>query len=167
MNIFTYGAARRMIAVSVFSTTICGAIPFNQAQAQDAEYPSNAVAYPGQIVYSRDVPYGIATRRFDQGEAHTVSPDQSVLIANSLLIGLEPLSDAEQALVSAPLSRGLDATQSALLAGLSALSSAAMSEGDFNSAGGGADGIGGIISNSLSALPSALGMIGKVLGDGQ
>lgn len=142
-------------------------IPFHSASAQEDPRPPNADTYPGQIVYSRDVPYGSATRRFAQGEARTVSPDQSVLIDDSLLVGLEPLSDAEQASVSAPLNRALDTTHSALQTGLSALSSAQSSEGDFTRSENGATGVAGIIGNSLGALPSALGVIGKVLGDGQ
>jgi hypothetical protein len=149
------------------SAAAIGIIPIHHINAQEGEWPSNADTYPGQIVYSRDVPYGTATRRFDQGEASTVSPDQSVLITDSLLVGLEPLSDAEQALVSAPLGRALDTTRSALQFGLSALSSPHSSQGDFIRAESGSTTVGGVIGNSLSLLPSSLGVIGEALGDGE
>lgn len=148
-------------------TAAIGVIPLHTVSAQDGEWPSNAEAYPGQIVYARDVPFGSATRRFDQAEASTVSPDQSALISQSLLIGLEPLSDAEQALVAAPLSQAHDTTRSALQTGLSALSQSHSSEGDFTRSESGSPHVGGIIGNSLGALSRSLGVIGKVLGDGQ
>lgn len=157
----------RIAAIACCSAAAVGVVPMYQVSAQEDEYPSNAVTFPGQIVYSRDVPYGTATRRFDQDEARTVRPDQSVLIANSLLIGLEPLSDTEQASISAPLSQGLGAMQSALQTGLSALSQTHSSDGDFTRSENGATNVGGIIGNSLGALSSSLGVIGKVLGDGQ
>lgn len=167
MQVHRNSGIRRTMAVACFTMAAAGIIPAQHALAQDAEWPSNAETYPGQIVYSRDVPYGTATRRFEQGEASTVSPDQSVLITNSLLTGLEPLSDAEQSLVSAPLSQALGSTQSALQTGLSALSSTHASEGDFARAESGPGNVGGLINNSLSALPATLGIIGKALGDGQ
>ncbi len=160
------GSCRALAVVSVLLVT-AGIVPLDFASAQEDPRPSNADTYPGQIVYSRDVPYGSATRRFTQGEARTVSPDQSVLITHSLLVGLEPLSDAEQASVSAPLNRALDTTNAALQTGLAALSSARSSEGDFTRSENGASGVGGIIGAGLSALPGALGVIGKVLGDGK
>jgi len=144
-----------------------GTIPFNPISAQEEEYSSNAETHPGQIVYSREVPYGTATRRFAQGEARTVSPDQSLLITNSLLVGLEPLSDAEQAGVTAPLNQALGTTGSALQVGLSALESSQASNGDFTRAENGSNSVGGVISNSMSTLNSSLGVISKVLGDGQ
>jgi hypothetical protein len=61
----------------------------------------------------------------------------------------------------------LGTSPSALQTGLSALTTAHSSEGDFTRAEGGATGVGGIIGNSLSALPAALSVIGRVLGDGE
>lgn len=142
-------------------------VPLGPVSAQESPWPSNADTHPGQIVYSRDVPYGSATRRFERGEAAVVQTDQSTLIADSLLIGLEPLSDADQASVSAPLSMVLGTSQSALETGLSVLTPAQSSEGDFTRAESGATGVGGIISNGLSVLPEALGVIGRVMGDGE
>lgn len=142
-------------------------IQTESVSGQEAPFPSTAETHPGQIVYSRDVPYGSATRRFDQGEAATVNADHSVLIAESLLIGLEPLTDAEQASVSAPLNNAFETSQSALQTGLSALDGTRSFDRDFNRAEGGATGVGGIVSNSLSTLPAALGVIGRVLGDGE
>lgn len=166
MRLLYPGGVCRGMAIAC--CTVASAImPLELAHAQQDPWPSNADTHPGQIVYSRDVPYGSATRRFERGEAATVHPDQSVLIANSLLIGLQPLSDAEQASVSAPLSSVLGTSQSALQTGLSALTTAQSSEGDFTRAEGGATGVGGIIGNSLSALPAALSVIGRVLGDGE
>jgi hypothetical protein len=161
------GAPRRAVALACCLSATAVMSPLDLALAQEGEYPSNAVTHPGEIVYSRDVPYGTATRRFDQGEARTVSPDQSALIMDSLLNGLEPLNDSEQESVSAPLTRALDSTQSALQAGLSALTSVQSSDGDFNRADAAADRIGGIVNNSLSAMSGAIGVIGKVLGDGE
>lgn len=167
MQLHFHSGICRAIAILCCSAATLGIVPLHHVSAQEDEYPSNADTFPGQIVYSRDVPYGTATRRFAQGEASTVSPDQSVLIANSLLIGLEPLSDAEQASISAPLNQGLGAMQSALQTGLSALSQPHSSEGDFTRAESGATNVGGVIGNSLGALNGSLGVIGKVLGDGQ
>lgn len=167
MELHNISGACHAIVLACCSAVAVGIVPIHSAGAQTADWPSNADTHPGQIVYSRDVPYGNATRRFDQGEANTVSTDPSALVSHSLLIGLAPLSDAEQASVSAPLNRALDTTGSALQTGLSALSSAQSTDRDFTRAEGGASSVGGIISNSLSVLPSALGVIGKVLGDGK
>lgn len=157
----------RFSAFAYCAAVTIGILPLCPASAQEEEYPSNAEMHPGQIVYSRVVPYGTATRRFAQGEARTVSPDQSVLITNSLLVGLEPLSDAEQAGVTAPLNQGLGTTGSALQVGLSALGSSQASNGDFTRAESGSNSVGGVIGNSMNAMNSSLGVIGKVLGDGQ
>lgn len=157
----------RAIAIACCAAATIGGIPLYSVSAQEDDYPSNADTHPGQIVYARDVPYGTATRRFDQGDASTVTLDHSALISQSLLVGLEPLSDAEQALVSAPLSQAIDTTRTALQTGLSALSSSQASEGDFTRAESGASSVGGLIGNSLSALPATLGVISRVLGDGQ
>lgn len=162
----TCGICRTISIVCCTAVTI-GGVTLHPVSAQDAEYPSNADTHPGQIVYARDVHYGTATRRFDQGEASTVSLDHSALISQSLLVGLEPLSDAEQALVSAPLSQAINTTGSALQTGLSALSPSHASEGDFTRAESGASAVGGLIGNSLSSLPATLGVISRVLGDGQ
>lgn len=152
------------LAISAASLAIMA--PLAPAAAQEAVWPSNAEANPGEIVYSRDVPYGTATKRFAQGEARTVSPDQSKLIIDSLLVGLEPLSDAEQAGVSAPLGRSLDRVQTTIDVGLSALSSTSVS-GDFTRSESGSSAIGGVVSQGLSVLPSALGVISKTTGNGQ
>jgi len=157
----------RTVVIACFTAASIGLVPVHSLSAQEAEFPSNVDAHPGQIVFARDVPYGTATRRFDQGEANTVLVDHSALIAQSLLNGLKPLSDAEQALVTAPLNHALASTQSALQTGLSALSSPQSTNADFTRAESGATGVGGIVSNSLASLPASLGVIGKVLGDGQ
>ena len=136
------------------------------AAAQEEVWPTNAEAHPGEIVYSRDVPYGTATRRFSQGEAMTVAPDQSKLIIDSIVVGLEPLSDAEQASVSAPLGRSLDGVETTLDIGLSAVARTNGS-GDFTRSESGASATGNIVSQGLSVLPSALGVIGKTAGNGQ
>lgn len=153
----------RLALFSVGLATLATAFP---AAAQEEVWPSNAEAHPGEIVYSRDVPYGTATRRFAQGEARTVAPDQSKLIIDSLLIGLEPLSDAEQASVSAPLGGSLAVAQKAIDVGLSTLSRTSGS-GDFTRSESGASATGSIVGQALSVLPSALGAIGKVTGSGQ
>lgn len=131
--------------------------------AQEDVWPSNAEAHPGEIVYSRDVPYGTATRRFSQGEARTVSPDQSRLIQHSLLVGLEPLSDAEQAAVSAPLARSIATMESALDLGLAALAKVS-GNSDFTRSESAGSSAGGLVSQGLSVLPSALSAIGAVTG---
>lgn len=156
-------------AMAVVCCLLAGAwlVPLEAVRAQEDPFPSNADTHPGQIVVLRDVPYGSATRRFDQGKAATVNTDHSVPIANSLLVGLKPLTDEEQASVSAPLRNGIDTSRTALQTGLSALSSTQASEGDFTRAEGGASGVGAIVSNSLSALPAALGIVGRVLGGGE
>lgn len=136
------------------------------ALAQEAVWPSNAEEHPGEIVYSRTVPYGTATRRFAQGEAQTVVPDQSRLIEDSMMLGLEPLSDAEQAAVAAPLNNALKATNRGMDAGLSVLLSSRGS-GDFTRSESGGSATGAIVSNGLSVLPSALAAIGKSTGSGQ
>ena len=135
-------------------------------QAQEAEYPSNTETFPGKIVYSRDVPYGLATRRFSQGEASTVAPDQSLLIINSLNLGLEPLSDAEQSMVSAPISQSLNIGIEAINVGLSAISSP-KGNTDFTRSESGGSLTGNAVGQALSVLPSALSAIGKALGNGQ
>lgn len=167
MRLYRICGIFRAMAIACSAAAAIGLGPVHHLSAQEAEYPSNADTHPGQLVFAREVPYGTATRRFDQGEASTVSLDHSALISHSLLVGLEPLSDAEQASVSAPLSQALDTTQSALQTGLSALSSSQSSDGDFTRAESGGTGVGGLIGSSLSALSSSLGVIGKVLGDGQ
>ena len=134
--------------------------------AQEDVWPSNAEAHPGEIVYSRDVPYGTATHRIAQGEARTVVPDQSRLIQNSLLTGLEPLSDAEQAAVSAPFARSFEVAQRALDTGLGVIDRT-VGSGEFTRSENGASATGSIVSQGLSVLPSALGVIGKVAGSGQ
>lgn len=167
MRLLYSGGHCYMTAIACCVAVSAAVIPLAPASAQEDPWPSNADTHPGQIVYSRDVPYGNATRRFDQGDAATVDTDHSALIATSLLYGLEPLSDAEQASVSAPLGSAFETSRSALQTGLSALNTAQFSEADFTRAESGATGVGGIISNSLSALPATLGVIGRVLGGGQ
>jgi hypothetical protein len=164
--LYSSGVCRTMTLACCAGVTAM-VIPIDHVSAQEDPWPSNADTNPGQIVYSRDVPYGSATRRFDQGEAATVNTDHSVLIADSLLVGLEPLTDAEQASVSAPLNSAFDTSRSALQIGLSALNAAQSSEVDFTRAENGATGVGGIISNSLGVLPAALGAVGRVLGGGE
>lgn len=158
---------RRASAVVTCSVAMAAMIPLEHVSAQEDPWPSNADTHPGQIVYSRDVPYGSATRRFDQGDAATVRTDPTELIDRSLLVGLEPLSDAEQASISAPLSRAIGTSQTALETGLSALSSARSAKGDFTLAESGGTGVGRTITNSLGVLPGALGVIGRVLGGGE
>lgn len=136
------------------------------AGAQESEWPSNADKHPGEVVYSRDVPYGSATRRFSQGEASTVVPDQSRLIINTIAMGLQPITDAEQAGVSAPLTRGLNLVQQGIELGLSPLTGTGRST-DFTRSESGASSTGNIISRSLSVLPSALGVIARTSGSGQ
>lgn len=167
MRLLISGGVCRAMAAVCCPLAAALLVPLETASAQEDPFPSNADTHPGQIVYSRDVPYGSATRRFDQGEAATVDTDHSVLISNSLLIGLEPLTDAEQASISAPLRNAFDTSRSALQSGLSALDTVQLSEGDFTRAESGATGVGGIVNNSLSALPAALGTIGRVLGGGE
>ncbi len=140
-----------------------GAAP---ALAQEGEYPSNQEQHPGQIVYSRDVPHGIAIRRIAQGEAQTVAPDQSRLIINTILIGLEPMSDADQAGVTAPLARPLDVTNQVISIGLSQVSGP-KSSADFTRSESGASLTGGIVGRSLNVLPSALSVISRTAGSGQ
>ncbi|WFL75947.1 hypothetical protein P7228_07970 [Altererythrobacter arenosus] len=152
---------------AVLIGSVAGAALASQpAFAQEEVWPSNAEAHPGEIVYSRDVPYGTATRRFAQGEARTVNPDQTILIENSLLVGLQPLSDAEQAAVSAPLVRSLEVGRNAIDVGLSVVT-ATGSGGDFTRSESGASSTGSIISQGLSVLPSALAVIGNTTGSGQ
>lgn len=136
------------------------------AQAQDGERPSNADQHPGKIVFSRDVPYGTATRRFSQGEASTVAPDQTELIISTLVTGLQPLTDAEQAGVTAPLNRGLALARQATELGVSHLTNTGGST-DFTRSENGASSTGNIISRGLSVLPSALGVIARTSGNGQ
>lgn len=156
----------RVDSIALVSAGMCGLIVAFPAAAQEEVWPSNAEAHPGEIVYSRDVPYGIATRRFAQGEARTVAPDQTELIIDSLLVGLKPLSDAEQASVAAPIGRSLGAAQNAIDTGLSALSRTS-SNGDFSRSESGASATGSVVSRALSVLPSALGAIGKATGGGK
>ena len=134
----------------------------SSASSQEADWPSNAEAHPGEIVYSREVPYGTATRRFVQGEAKTVTPDQSELIENSLLVGLEPLSDGEQAAVSAPILQSIEIGTDAVDAGLSPLAKVESNAG-FVGAEGASNSIGNVVSQSLSVIPSALSAIGHAV----
>ena len=160
---------RRILRTHAFALNAVGAtmlVTAMPAAAQEEVWPSNAEAHPGEIVYSRDVPNGTATRRFSQGQARTVAPDQSKLIIESILVGLEPLSDAEQASVSAPLGRLQDGVQSTIDIGLSALSRAKLI-GDFTRSENGASAAGGIVGQGLSVLPTALAVIGKTAGGGQ
>ena len=167
MQLFRISGICRTMVIACSIAAATGLVPVHHLSAQEGEVPSNADTHPGQIVFARDVPHGSATRRFDQGEASTVALDHSALIAQSLLVGLEPLSDAEQAMVSAPLRQALGTTQSALQTGLAALSSPHASDGDFTRAQSGASSVGGMIGTSLNALSASLGVVGKVLGGGQ
>lgn len=155
-----------MLFIVPVGLTACLFLVPSALQAQEAEYPSNAETFPGQIVYSRDVPFGMATRRFSQGEASTVAPDQSLLITTSLNLGLEPLSDAEQSMVSAPMTQSLNIGIDAINVGLSALSSA-KGNTDFTRSENGGSLTGNAVGQALSVLPSALSVIGKSLGNGQ
>lgn len=166
---YSYSVKRRILrterlALVGFATG--AALISSPSVAQEEVWPSNAQAHPGEVVYSRDVPYGTATRRFAQGEANTVAPDQSKLIQDSILIGLQPLSNAEQAAVSAPLARSIETGQSAIETGLSTIAGTA-GRGDFTRSESGASSTGSIISQGLSVLPSALAVIGNNTGSGQ
>lgn len=158
----------RSIACASFLTASASllAISAVPAAAQEAEYPSNQEQHPGEIVYSREVPYGSATRRISQGKASTVAPDQSRLILDTVLLGLEPMSDADQASVSAPLSRSLEQVNSTIETGLSPITGSARSA-DFTRSEGGASRTGSIVSSSLKVLPSALSIISRTAGSGQ
>ncbi len=145
---------------------IGGVLSSLPAMAQEAVWPSNAEAHPGEIVYARDVPYGTATRRFAQGEARTVVPDQSQLIENSILVGLQPMTNAEHATVSAPMSRSIATARGAIDIGLSAITGPGRGS-DFTRSENGASSTGSIVSQGLSVLPSALGVIGETTGGGQ
>ncbi len=155
----TYRPALLASVASVFALSV-------PLQAQEEVWPSNSEAHPGEIVYSRDVPFGTATRRFAQGEARTVAPDQSVLIENSLLIGLEPITDAEHAAVSAPLQRSLLVSQEAMEGGLSVVTQS-VSNTDFTRSESAVSSTGAVISNALGVLPSALSVINQVTGSDQ
>lgn len=156
----------RMHSLALSAAGLAAMVQVAPVAAQEEVWPSNAEAHPGEIVYSRDVPYGTATRRFAQGEARTVVPDQSKLIIDSIVVGLEPLSDAEQASVSAPLGRSLEGVRTTIDIGLSAIARTSGS-GDFTRSESGASATGNIVSQSLSVLPSALGVISKTTGSGQ
>lgn len=137
--------------------------------AQEQDWPSNADAHPGEIVYSRAVPYGTATRRFSQGEAHTVAPDQSRLIQDSILQGLTPMTNIEQAAVSAPLLRSIQTGQDAIETGTSTLAGA-LGSGDFtrSESGPSATGnIGNTVSQGLGGLSTAIAVIGNTTGSGK
>ena len=152
-----------VVSVGAWAAMLAWSAPAN---AQEEVWPSNAEAHPGEIVYSREVPYGTATRRFAQGEAHTVAPDQSVLIEHSLLTGLEPITDAEQAAVTAPLTRSLEIGRSAIDTGLSVVAKTGGGS-DFTRSENGASATGSIVNQGLSVLSSALGVIGQTTGSGK
>lgn len=135
------------------------------AMAQEVPWPSNADTHPGEIVYSRDVPYGSATRRFERGDAATIAPDQSPLINSTLMLGLQPMTDAEAAAVSAPLMQGSAALQGALDTGLAPLMGTT-GNSDFTRSESGPSQAGGIVGEALGVLPSALSVIGETLGGG-
>ncbi len=156
-------AARAKILAAGASLLAITAVP---VAAQEGEFPSNKDQHPGEIVYSRDVPYGTATRRISQGQASTVAPDQSKLILETMLIGLEPMSDADQAGVTAPLSRTLNVANQAVSIGLTPVTGP-QSSGDFTRSESGASSTGGIVRSGLSVLPSALSVISRTAGRGQ
>lgn len=149
----------------LFGTAVIIGLPA-PANAQEIAYPSNAIAHPGEIVYGRDVPYGAGTRRFTQGEAATVKPDSSVLIGNLLSIGLSPLSDADHAAVSAPLTRMTGMIEGAIDVGVAPLTKS-VGNPDFVRSEGGSSVSGGAISQGLSGLSSALSALRGALGSGQ
>lgn len=134
---------------------------------QTAEWPSNQDEHPGQIVYSRDVPYGTATRRFVRGEASTAQTDQSRILIDTLTMGLNPITDAESASITAPLNRGLAGAEEAISLGLAPLNGPAQGSNDFTRSESGASSTGNIISSSMGALTSALSNISRNTGSGQ
>ncbi|RJY09813.1 hypothetical protein [Aurantiacibacter aquimixticola] len=130
---------------------------------EEGVWPTNQEAHPGQIVYSRDVPRGTATRRIAQGEAHTVAPDQSATIEAALALGLQPLTDVEQAGVTASLSRSLATAETAIATGLSVISGPT-ANADFTRSESGGTSAGGIVAGALSVLPGALSVLSRVGG---
>lgn len=157
-------AITRKISLPLASVA-CGlalALPM-PVSAQERPWPSNVDTHPGEIVYSRDVPYGTATRRFVRGEASTISPDKSKLIIDTLMQGLQPMTDAEAAAVSAPLMRSSGQLETAINTGLAPLMGA-NGNSDFTRSESGGSQTGGIVNQALGALPSALSVIGKTIG---
>lgn len=162
-----YNTKVRKMPIAAASTTCGFLFLFLSAPllAQELPWPSNADTHPGDIVYSRDVPEGSATRRFERGEASIISPGQSQLINNSLLLGLQPISDADAATFSAPLVRSSGMIEGAIATGLAPIMDANRDR-DFNRLESGGIQAGEFAKGALGVLPSALSVIGRAVGGG-
>ncbi len=166
MSCIDYNAFSRKVSLACASAAALASVALAPSlAAQEIPWPSNATTHPGDIVYSRDVPYGSATRRFERGDASTISPDQSTMINSTLMLGLKPMTDAETATVSAPLMRSSEMVVGAIDAGLAPLMGA-NGNSDFTRSESGGSQTGGIVNQALGALPSALSVIGKTIGGG-
>ena len=138
---------------------VCATFPVSQAVAQqEGVWPKNQDAFPGQIVYSRDVPYGSATRRVSQGEASTVTLDQSPLIDRTLALGLEPLTDSEQSLITAPLRQATGIAMDALTTAIPTIGERSASSGIVPGETAGSATT-SAIDRGLSVLPGVLSIL--------
>lgn len=160
----------KQLAVSFLATLIAvAASAAVQAPALAQDAASNA-ARPaeGQVIYSRDVPYGSAIGPRTPGREHTVVTGPTNLILHSLATGLEPISDDENAGISANTNSqmGLIGTNVAL--GMGALSSMGSSSSSASEIGTSQiSATGGAIGQATNALQNALGSLRGVLGGGE
>lgn len=81
------------------------------------------------------------------------------------MLGMEPMTDAEAASVSAPLMRSSAMLQGAIDTGLAPLMGTS-GNADFTRSESGPSQAGGIVNEALGVLPSALSVIGNTLGHG-
>lgn len=151
--------------------TLIFALP-HPAIAQEASASPPAVATAGagegEIIYSREVSNRTVGMNYTPGRTQTVVAGPTNLILGSVATGLRPISDGENAAISAAISTPVSTVQSSIALGLAAIPSA-KSTGLGNVNIGSVQGsvIDGAIGQATGALGSAMGSLRSALGGGQ
>lgn len=135
------------------------------ASAQDSSAASGSPPADGVVVYSREVHHSIGDRYFLRDRQEVVTAPVGVLI-DTVVVGLEPLSDAETSAILAPLSiqQRMEPSFAAATDGLGTVSS---SSGLIATTSTVSSLVGGTISAGIQSLAGALESLSVLSGGGQ
>ena len=150
------------LLIAVAAGTALPAPVFAQQSATNA--PD---ANEGQVIYSRNVPYGTAIGPRTPGQANTVVTGPTSLILHSVATGLEPITDDENAGIAAATSSQASLIGSHVMNGMSALSNVGSSGAASTITAGQGSATSGAISQATGALSAAINSLRGVLGTGQ
>lgn len=140
-----------------------GALPYPaMAQAQDAAQTGAALARDGNIIYSRDVSHGVGSPNFPGASHEAVTAPTNTMLA-AVSTGLAPLTDRENASVTATLPRALAVLGTVPAAGLLAGGPGGQA-GQFANSESASYSPGAAISGAMQSLHGALGTLSVISG---